>query len=93
MVRLSNPEKYELKDFEVHPGSKKYNAILENKITGSIIKVAFGQKGYQQYHDKIGRYKELDHKDIKRKILYHARHSGDKNYKYSSGWFSANYLW
>ncbi|WP_395065073.1 hypothetical protein [Flavobacterium sp.] len=93
MVRLENPDKYILKGYETHPGSKKYNAILENKITGSVIKVAFGDKNYEQYHDKIGNYSHLNHGDKKRRMLYLARHSKDKNYKYSSGWFSAKMLW
>lgn len=93
MVRITNPDKYILKSYEIHPGAKKYNAILQNKKTGDIIKVAFGDKNYQQYHDKIGHYKHLDHNDVKRRMLYHARHINDKDYKYSSGWFSAKMLW
>ena len=47
----------------------------------------------QQYHDRIGLYHDLDHKDKKRQALYKARHAKDINKLYSPGWFSWNFLW
>lgn len=93
MVRLTSPENYKLLRYEVHPGNKKYNAILENKKTGSIVKVGFGQKGAAQYKDKIGHYKHLDHLDKKRRMLYRTRHFGEDDHKYSSGYFAIRLLW
>jgi hypothetical protein len=92
-MRLENPEDYKLISFEKHTGNKKYNAILLNKKTKRIKKVPFGQKGYEQYHDVIGLYKHLDHKDKERRKNYLKRHRKTKDYKYSSSWFSAKYLW
>ena len=81
--------------FEKGPGNKKYTAILSDGK-----RVNFGDKRYQQYHDKIGMYSHLDHNDPKRREAYRARHSkilsnGTPAYKkkYSSSWFSYNYLW
>ena len=67
---------------------KKYDAFLKDGT-----KVSFGDTRYQQYHDRIGLYHDLDHKDKKRQALYKARHAKDINKLYSPGWFSWNFLW
>ena len=43
---------------------KKYKAIIDDKKT-----VFFGgdPRKYEQYHDRIGAYSNLDHKDLKRR--------------------------
>lgn len=98
-MRLPNPDAYRLMGFEVNKGKKsKYDAILINKKTGVQKRVSFGGKypdgtPYQHYHDKIGYYKKYDHKDKERKKRYIIRHKNDLGYKFSSGWFSANFLW
>lgn len=94
MVRISNPESYELLGFEVNKGKRaKYDAILENKKTKEKKRVPFGAKGYEQYRDKIGKYSEFDHNDEKRKEKWIKRHKKNIDYKFSSAYFSKNYLW
>lgn len=93
MVRVKNPDEWTLLKFVLGSGDKKYVAILKNRKDGRLMKVPFGSKSFSQYHDKIGHYKELDHKDPVRRNSYLKRHANDKDYKFSSGWFSANYLW
>jgi hypothetical protein len=68
--------------------NKKYDVIAPNGK-----KFSFGDKRYQQYHDKIGYYKNLDHNDKQRRDNYRARHKHDKLDSYSSGFFSYNFLW
>lgn len=76
--------------------NKKYQATLPN---GKIVH--FGDKRYQQYHDKIGFYASLNHGDETRRKNYRTRHrgtvtkSGKAAYtvKYSPEWFAYNYLW
>ena len=47
---------------------------------------------YQQYRDKLGHYRELDHNDPERRKRYYARHgpSGDKN---TAKYWSHKILW
>jgi|TARA_R100000951_G_C2600769_1_gene168112 hypothetical protein len=54
--------------------------------------VHFGDNRYQQYRDKIGVYKHLDHNDKKRRELYYKRH-GRVSVKDSPKYFSHKYLW
>lgn len=69
---------------------KKYFALVP--VGQRTHKIYFGDTSYQQYHDKIGRYKHLDHWDKKRRKKYHARHN--KNYGVGTAdWFSKNILW
>jgi hypothetical protein len=65
---------------------KKYYAIVDGK------KVHFGAKGYEQFHDKLGHYKNLDHNDEKRRDNYYKRHNVDYP-KGSADWFAKNVLW
>ncbi len=66
---------------------KKYDAYNKK---GEYI-VSFGDKRYSQYKDKIGHYSSKDHKDIKRKNSYYARHG--KATPLSAKWFSHKFLW
>lgn len=66
---------------------KKYYALVGNK------KVYFGDVRYQQYHDKMGYYRELDHWDPKRRSLFHSRHHKSKGRIGTPGWFSLHVLW
>ena len=72
---------------------KKYEARLQNKKTGKIYAIPFGQMGFEQYKDKIGYYKSLDHLDEKRRDNFIARQSYyvKKGY-YSPAYFSINFL-
>ena len=83
--------------------TSKYQAILQNKKTGNLVKVHFGgikKNGipYEQYRDKtgLGLYSEYDHNDNERRDRYRKRHAKDistfKNY-WSAGLFSYKYLW
>ena len=56
--------------------------------------IHFGDKRYEQFKDKIGEYKHLDHNDPKRKKAYYDRH-GDKNTKNkeSAKYWSHKILW
>jgi len=66
--------------YDIFPSSaknKKYVAypIINGKYGKSIH---FGSIGYEQYKDKIGFYKDLDHLDKKRRQNYRIRHSAIK---------------
>ena len=67
--------------------NKKYDVFKKNKYI-----LSFGDNRYEQYNDKIGYYKHLDHNDKKRKDLYYKRHPINYH-KYSADWFSKKYLW
>lgn len=56
--------------------------------------LSFGDKRYEHYKDKFKYYKDLDHKDKKRRELYRLRHRNDNidNPEYPGFW-SWNYLW
>ena len=95
MPTLDNPEEYELLRFEVsEQKNKKYNAILRHN-SGRLKKVPFGDKRYEQFRDStgLGIYSNLDHGDRKRQINYLKRHEKTRHNKFSSSYFSANYLW
>jgi hypothetical protein len=98
-MRLPNPENYEHIGFELNKGKKhKYDAILKNKFTGQIKRVPFGGKypdgtPYEQFEDKIGQYSKYDHKDLKRRWNWLKRHSKNTDYKFSSAYFSKQFLW
>lgn len=65
---------------------KKYDVFKNDKKIAS-----FGALGYQQYTDKIGYYKSLNHNDLSRKKNYYSRH-GKADYE-SPKYFSHKYLW
>ena len=54
--------------------------------------VHFGDNRYNQFKDKIGLYRDLDHNDKKRRDLYYKRH-GKSAKKDSAKYFSHKYLW
>ena len=67
--------------------NKKYDVYKNNRFI-----VSFGDDRYQQYKDKIGIYKALDHNDKKRRDNYYARHGKDARLG-SARYFSHKYLW
>lgn len=72
--------------------NKKYDVFHNSKYL-----VSFGDNRYQQYHDKIGYYSHLDHKNPQRRQNYRLRHSNDisvlENDPCGAGWWSWHYLW
>ena len=67
--------------------NKKYDVYKNNRYV-----VSFGDNRYQQYKDKIGLYKSLDHGDKKRRDNYYARH-GKESRMGTAKYFSSKYLW
>lgn len=94
MVRISNPQDYEIKDIIVaQDGKHKYVAILQHKRSLKERRVPFGAMGYEHYRDNLGFYSNLDHMDKRRQENYLRRHAGNIQHKFSSGWFSRIFLW
>jgi len=67
----------------------KYKVYKDNKFITN-----FGDKRYEQYYDKIGYYKNLNHLNKSRRYKYRQRHQNDNiddpNY---AGYWSWNFLW
>ena len=81
--------KYRYKGYDIYVSDKKdkkYYAIVKNR------KVYFGARGYGQYKDKLGYYKQYDNLDKEKRERYYARHK--KNYPEATpDWFSKEILW
>lgn len=95
-MKIQNPDEYDFIRFEESKSkNKKYDAILKHKESGKEKRVPFGDKKYEQYEDNtgLGLYSKMDHHDEKRREKYKKRHSKDKDSKFSSGFFSDQYLW
>lgn len=92
---IPDPDNYRFLRFQVsETKGKKYDAILQNLETKKERRVPFGDRDYGHYEDRaLGEYSRLDHKDPKRRENYIKRHANDIHNKFSSGWFSRNYLW
>jgi len=75
------PSKTEHKKYDV------YDVKTDKKIA------SFGDVRYEQYHDRIGHYKHLDHHNEARRRLYRLRHSGDIYNKDGGGYWAAKILW
>lgn len=90
-------KEYNLVGFEkARAANKKYAAILQNKLTGRLYRVSFGDIRYQHYKDSTGKnlYEHLNHHDKKRRMAYKARHSGFiKKGFYTPAYLSLKYLW
>jgi hypothetical protein len=67
--------------------NKKYDVFKNNRYI-----VSFGDNRYQQYKDKIGIYKDLNHGDKKRRDNYYSRH-GKESRLGTAKYFSHKYLW
>lgn len=71
--------------------NKKYDVF---KTDNSYL-LSFGDTRYEQFNDKIGHYKNLNHNDEKRREAYRKRSAGigflnDTN---SPNFWSRKYLW
>ena len=74
---------------------KKYDSIIEDKVTKRQQRVPFGDVSFQQYRDTTGLklYSRLDHNDPKRRAAYKARHEKTRHKKFSASWYSDTFLW
>ena len=76
---------------------KKYDAIIEDKVTKRRQRVPFGSADplYPLYRDSTGLklYSRLDHNDPKRRAAYKARHENTRHKKFSSSWYADRFLW
>lgn len=83
-------EKELYKPFKSSAKGKKYSVyVMQN---GKKKLLHFGASGYSQYHDKLGHYAHLDHKDQKRRNLYRARHGTTKD-KNTAKYWANKILW
>lgn len=69
--------------------TRKYKKYMIKTKTGIVH---FGDNRYNQFRDKIGLYRKLDHNDEKRRDLYYKRH-GRTAKKDTAKYFSHKYLW
>lgn len=79
----------------------KYFVYVKADNKKGFKKIGFGFKGMEQYKDKGGYYKNLNHGDKKRRKRYLSRAKGIKNKKgeltyldkNTANYWSVNYLW
>ena len=82
-------------------GKLPYKYSVYVKKNGKIRKINFGNRKYQQYRDKGGHYKHLNHGDKERRDRYLKRAKGIKNKegkltwkdRNTSNYWSVHYLW
>ena len=67
--------------------NKKYDVFKNNRYV-----VSFGDNRYQQFKEKIGIYKALDHGDKKIRDNYYAMHGKESRLGIAK-FFSHKYLW
>ena len=101
MVKVKNPHNFEHIGFEKsHLRFKKYDAILRNKKTGGIKRIPFGaikftDVPWSQFKDNtgLGLYSKYNNYSTKARNRFRLRHFKAAKSKFSSGWFSWNFLW
>jgi hypothetical protein len=78
---------------DVTPYNKKYSVYVLKDNKPRLIH--FGAYGYEQFKDKLGKYKAYDHGDNIRRANYRARHkkAGDVNNKNTAAYWAYNILW
>ena len=77
MVKEADKKLY--KPFKSKAKNKKYSVyVMKN---GKKRLIHFGDKRYQHFKDKLGKYSSLNHGDKERRKRYYARHckTTDKN--------------
>ena len=85
----------------VNKTKSKYKYWVYVQKDGKVKKIGFGNKDFQQFKDKIGYYKSLDHNDPIRRKSYLARAKGIKDKegnltwkdKNSANWWAVHKLW
>ena len=70
--------------------NKKYSVYVRKHGRKRLIH--FGDERYQQYRDKLGHYRELDHNDPERRKRYYNRH-GPSDGKDTAKYWSHKILW
>lgn len=83
---------YKYKKFIIIPSPQKSNKKYDVYDKQGKKIVSFGDKRYEQYHDKLGYYEDQDHWDKERKKRYYARHGKEADL-YSAKYFSHRLLW
>ena len=84
---------FKYKQWFIIPSSlkyKKHDVYHKDNLKKKVL--SFGDKRYEQYQDKLGYYKELDHLDKKRRDAYYKRHNKEYGV-YSADWFAKSFLW
>jgi len=93
-------------DKNITPKNKKYSVYVMkvdsvSDVSDSDVKkptlIHFGDRRYEHYFDKIGRWSNLNHNDKKRRKSYRARAEGigDESYKDkdTANYWAYNMLW
>tara|TARA_E500000318_G_scaffold111297_4_gene129361 strand:- start:865 stop:1119 length:255 start_codon:yes stop_codon:yes gene_type:complete len=78
------------KPFVSKAKNKKYSVYVMKDGKKKLLN--FGDSRYQQFKDKIGFYKSLDHNDPERKKRYYKRHGPATN-KNTAKYWSHKILW
>jgi len=79
------------KPFVSNKKNKKYSVYVRGK-NNKIKLIHFGDTRHQQYFDKLGHYKKLNHLDKNRRRLYYKRFGKTKD-KNSAKYWSNTILW
>ena len=87
----ANSSKQLYKPFKSTRAGKKYSVYVKSE-KGNPKLIHFGDSKYQQFKDKLGHYKHLDHGDPKRKKAYYSRH-GPATDKNTPKYWSHKILW
>lgn len=87
----ANSSKQLYKPFKSTRAGKKYSVYVKSE-KGNPKLIHFGDSKYQQFKDKLGHYKHLDHGDPKRKKAYYDRH-GPATDKNTPKYWSHKILW
>ena len=80
------------KPFVSKAKNKKYSVYVKSDTKSGKKLINFGDSRYEQFKDKLGHYKRLDHNDPKRKKAYYARH-GKATSKDTAKYWSHKILW
>ena len=88
---MENKELY--KPFVSKAKNKKYSVYVKADNKSGIKLIHFGDKRYQQFKDKLGHYKSLDHNDPKRRKAYYDRHGKEKGSKDKAKYWAHTILW
>ena len=83
-------KEYKLINFEKSlTRNKKYNAILQNKSNGKLVKIPFGDNRFEQFKDStgLGLYSNKDHGDLKPKATIQATPSKRPQERLLFTWF------